>query len=41
MTELTRARQELLDRLMQSETLKGRNEEARLHKELAALQVGG
>ncbi|GLC34009.1 hypothetical protein PLESTB_000828200 [Pleodorina starrii] len=37
-TELSRQKSELYEKLMAAETLKGRNEEARLQKELAALQ---
>ncbi|GIL63803.1 hypothetical protein Vafri_17794 [Volvox africanus] len=38
LTEVTRQKNELFEKLMAAETLRGRNEEVRLQKELAALQ---
>ena len=38
--ELQRARNEMYEKLMEAENSKGRHDEARLHKELAQLQVG-
>ena len=37
--ELQRARNEMYEKLMEAENSKGRHDEARLHKELAQLQV--